>query len=204
MSTSSVLRICLASSVVVGVATANAQNKAADAGAAAATSPAAAAEPVHAPAPELVNFMKDMLGTWTCATTFMPGAFGPGSPEQKATAKVKFSKEPKLAGFFYRGEYAIPKSKEMPTPMSGIFYLGYDSGFKQIITVGVDSMGGASMGTGPLTETTATWTGDSYMMGKKVKVRETMTKTGPKQLTHLFETDTGKGFQKVGEDICKK
>jgi hypothetical protein len=198
---STILRISLASCMALGVATANAQGKpAADAG----TSTAPAAPEAPTPAAELALFMKDMLGTWTCATTFPAGALGPGSAEMKANAKVKFSKEALLGGFFYRGEFSIPKSKDLPMAMSGIFYLGYESASKQIITVGVDNMGAAWMGAGPLSETSATWTGDSYMMGRKVKVRETTTKTAPKQMTHTFEVDMGKGFQKMGEDVCKK
>src|SRR5690349_18682716 len=60
--------------------------------AAPAAPPAAAPNEPPKPAPELVEFMKDMIGNWSCETTFAPGAFGPGSPEVKAKAKVKFSK----------------------------------------------------------------------------------------------------------------
>jgi hypothetical protein len=42
------------------------------------------------------------------------------------------------------------------------------------------------------------------MMGKKVKTRETTTKDDPKHVTHKFEVDMGKGFQLMGEDVCKK
>jgi hypothetical protein len=156
------------------------------------------------PAPELTSFMRDMLGTWNCTSTFPAGSMGPGSPEMKSTAKVKFSKEPALAGFFYRGDYSLPKSKTMPMSMAGVFYVGYESMSKQIISLGVDSMGTASMGMGPLSETSMSWTGDGYMMGQKVKLRETMTKVAPKQVTHTMEVDMGKGFQKMGEDVCKK
>ena len=156
------------------------------------------------PAPELVEYMKDILGIWTCATTFPAGAMGPGSPEIKATAKVKLSKEPALGGFFYRGEYAIAKSKAMPMAFAGIFYLGYDAGSKQITNVSVDNMGSISMGAGPMTGDTISWSGEGYMMGSKAKVRESMTKVSPKQVTHKFEVDMGKGFQPMGEDVCKR
>jgi hypothetical protein len=167
--------------------------------------PAAGAPPAPPkPAPELVEYMKDLLGTWTCTTTFAPGAFGPGSPEVKATSKVKMSKEGALGGFFYKGEYSVPKSKTVPMAFNGIFYLGYDPGSKQILNVSMDNTGAAYLGAGPLSGNVATWTGEGYMMGAKAKVRETMTKTDAKNVTHKFEVDMGKGFAPMGEDVCKK
>jgi hypothetical protein len=88
--------------------------------------------------------------------------------------------------------------------MNGIFFLGYDSALGLAISVSVDSMGAASMGAGALSETSLTTSGESYMMGKKVKIREVITKTAEKQLAHTFEVDSGMGFQKVGEDVCKR
>ena len=42
------------------------------------------------------------------------------------------------------------------------------------------------------------------MMGQKVKMRETMSKKGDKEVEHTFEIDMGKGFQPMGTDSCKK
>ncbi len=170
----------------------------------AAPAPALATE-LPKPSPELDAFMKDVLGSWSCTTTFAPGAFGPGSPEIKATAKIKFAKgEAILGGFFYRGEFAVPKSKTVPMSMTGLFYVGYEPGTKQVTNVSIDNMGAISMGAGPLTATSASWTGEGYMMGTKMKTRETFTKVGPKEIAHKFEADMGKGFQVMGEDVCKK
>ena len=49
-----------------------------------------------------------------------------------------------------------------------------------------------------------TFAEDGYMMGMKVKMRETMTKKSAKEASHKYEVDMGKGFQAVGEDTCKK
>lgn len=160
--------------------------------------------PVPTPAPELAEFMKDVVGSWNCTTTMPPGAMGPGSPELKVSVKVKFSKDATLGGFFYKGEYKMAKSKELPMAFAGLFYMGYEPASKQVTNVSVDNTGAISMGVGPLTATTASWSGDGYMMGKKVKTRETMIKDGPKQITHKMEVDMGKGFQLMGEDVCKK
>jgi hypothetical protein len=217
MSTSTVVRSVLASCLVFGVGMAGAQDKApppkpaappasapAKPAPPAAGVPATAAPAMPAPAPELAEFMKDVLGSWSCNTTFPAGAMGPGSPEVKVNVKVKFSKDQALGGFFYKGEYKMTKSKEMPMAFAGLFYMGYEPASKQVTNVAVDNTGAVSMGVGPLTATTASWSGEGYMMGKKVKTRETMTKDGPKQLTHKMEVDMGKGFQVMGEDVCKK
>jgi hypothetical protein len=166
--------------------------------------PAAEAMAPPKPAPELVEYMKDLVGSWTCATTFPAGSMGPDSPEVKTTAKVKMSKDTSLGGMFYKGEYSVAKSKAVPMAFKGVFYMGYDAGTKQITTVSVDNMGSASMGAGPISGNTASWSGESFMMGQKVKTRETMTKVDPKNITHKVEVDMGKGFQPMGEDVCKK
>ena len=41
-------------------------------------------------------------------------------------------------------------------------------------------------------------------MGQKVKVREVMGKTGPKEAFHTLEMDMGKGFQPFADDRCKR
>jgi len=166
--------------------------------------PAAEAMGPPKPAPELVEYMKDMIGSWTCATTFPAGSMGPDSPEVKTTAKVKISKDTSLGGMFYKGEYAVPKSKAVPMAFKGVFYMGYDAGTKQVTNVTLDNMGSASMGAGPLAGNVASWTGEGFMMGQKVKTRETMTKVDAKNVTHKAEVDMGKGFVPMGEDVCKK
>jgi hypothetical protein len=40
--------------------------------------------------------------------------------------------------------------------------------------------------------------------GQKIKVRETITKTGDRQIQHGVEVDSGKGFQSVLEETCRK
>ncbi len=156
-----------------------------------------------APAPELAAFMKDLLGSWTCATTFAPGAFG-NAEELKTRSKIKFSKDPALGGFFYRGEYSTAKAQGLPAAMRGVLQLTYDAALKLAVGIGADDMGGASMGTGPLSETSVSWSGDSYVAGSKLKFRETFTKTGPKQFTNTFEVDLGHGYQKMGENVCTR
>ncbi len=42
------------------------------------------------------------------------------------------------------------------------------------------------------------------MMGMKTKTREIMQRKSDKEISHKFEVDMDKGFQPMGEDVCKK
>jgi autotransporter translocation and assembly factor TamB len=169
----------------------------------AATAAAApAAPPVPTPAPELDATFKGYEGNWKCDTTFAAGSMGPGSPETKVKSEVKIKKESN--GFWYKGEYKVKKSKTMPG-MEGTFLLGYDAGLKAPVNVNYDGMGGYALETASgATADKIVFTGDGHMMGQKVKLRETMTKKGDKEVEHSFDVDMGKGFQPMGNDVCKK
>jgi len=41
-------------------------------------------------------------------------------------------------------------------------------------------------------------------MGMKMKAREIIQKKSEKEISHRFEVDMGKGFQPMGEDVCKR
>jgi hypothetical protein len=154
-----------------------------------------------APSKELEAFMKGFEGSWKCETKFPAGAMGPGSPEVVTKASVKIKKE--FGGMSWHGEYNLPKSKTMPA-IQGVFQVGWEPGTNQATIVSYDNMGSVSMGAGPLAGDSVTFNEEGYMMGMKVKGRETMTKKGPKEISHKWEIDMGKGFQPMGEDNCKK
>jgi hypothetical protein len=186
------------------VSVAQADDKAAKPAAPAGSAPAAAGAPAAPmgppkPAPELDATFKYLEGTWKCDTTFPANAMGPGSPEMKTKTTIKFKKD--LNGFWYRGEYEAKKTKEFPG-MKGIVFFGHDG--KQLLTSSVDAMGGMASGTGTATGNTLTFIDDAYMMGTKMKMRETIEKKSDKEVLHKFESDMGKGFQPMGEDVCKK
>jgi hypothetical protein len=171
--------------------------------AAAAAKPAApAAMPKPTPSKELEAFMKPYEGSWKCDTKFDAGAFGPGSPEMNVKSTVKFKKD--LDGFAYKGEYEIKKQKGFDMPMKGVLYIGYDPGSMQVVATSVDNMGGIGMGAGKIVADVLTYTSEQYMMGMKMKSRDTMASKGPKEISHKMEMDMGKGFMPVGEDSCKK
>jgi hypothetical protein len=156
------------------------------------------------PSPELDALYKSYEGSWKCETTYPAGALGPGAPEVKTTTTVKIKKDKDLNGFWYTGEYQAKKTKGFPGMRAG-FALGYDAGSKTALFMGADSMGGNinAAGTGA-TADNLSFVGEGYMMGQKVKVRETMAKKGPKEVEHTTEIDMGKGFQPAGTDVCKK
>jgi hypothetical protein len=166
-----------------------------------AAAPPPSGPPMPAPSKELEAFMKGFEGSWKCETKFAAGAMGPGSPEVTTKTSVKFKKE--FGGFSWHGEYSLAKSKMMPA-MSGVLQLAFDPGSNQITMVGYDSLGSATLGAGPISGDTAVLAEEGYMMGMKMKLRETMTKRGPREIYHKYEADTGKGFQLMGEDSCKK
>jgi hypothetical protein len=171
---------------------------------AAAAPAAAAAAPMTppTPAPELDALFKPFEGSWKCDTTFAAGSMGPASPETKVKSEVKIKKG--LNGFFYLGTYNVKKTKTMPG-MEGTFTLGYDTGAKAPVSINVDSMGGYSVSTGTGSAADKiVFTGESHMMGMKMKVRETMSKKSDKEIEHVFETDMGKGYTLMGTDACKK
>jgi hypothetical protein len=99
----------------------------------------------------------------------------------------------------------VKKQKGVDMPMKGTFYMGWDPGAQELIVTGVDTAGGLGTGAGKITGDTATYTGESRMMGMRLKTRETMgVKPGGKEGFHKLEVDMGKGFTLMGEDTCKK
>jgi hypothetical protein len=173
---------------------------AAPAAAPAGAPPAAAATPPAPPTPskELEAFMKPFEGTWKCESTFPPGAFGPAEVKAKATAKFKKD----MGGFFWKGDYSLAKAKDVP-PMSAQFWIGYAKVPEEFTMTAIDSMGGTSKSSGKLEGDTVTFTGEAFMMGQKVKVRETLWHKD-KAGGHTMEVDMGKGWMPFGKDECKK
>ncbi len=153
------------------------------------------------PSKELEVFMKGFEGSWKCETQFAAGSTGPGSPEAKGKATLKIRKE--FGGFSWHGEYNLAKNEVLPA-MSGVFQVSYDPSSKQATFVSYDSMGAAMMGAGPIAGDSVTFVEQGYMLGIKVKVHETMTRKSAKELLHKVEIDSGKTFQLMADDTCKK
>lgn len=184
-----------------GSAVAPAGAPAAGAAAAAPSAAAPAAPAMPTPNKEMETFMKGFEGSWRCETKFAAGAMGPGSPEVTTKSTVRVKKD--FGGFAWHGEYNLPKSKTTPA-MSGVFQIAHEPITNGATIVGYDSMGSSFSGVGVISGDSVTFTEEGYMMGAKAKVRETMTKKGPREILHTYEVDSGRGFQPVGVDSCKR
>lgn len=195
-------KLCALSSTVLLAAVAFAVPVMAQKPAAPVTPPGApGGPPMPEPSKELEAFMKSFEGSWKCETKFPAGAMGPGSPEGTTKASVVFKKE--FSGMSWHGQADVQKSKTSPA-LTVVFQLGWEPGSKQATFVSYDSMGGAVLGSGPLAGDSVVFAEEGFMMGAKLKARETLTKKGPKEFFHKLEVDMGKGFQSMGEDTCKK
>jgi hypothetical protein len=153
------------------------------------------------PPPELDAAFKFFDGMWKCETKMPAGSMGPGSPEMTSKSTVRFRKV--MHGFYYQGEYELKKTKTTPG-YKGSFLISYQPAAKLFVITSSDEMGGAEYATSlGFTGDTVTFLGEGYMMGQKMKIRETMTKND-KQAGHKYEVDMGKGFQPMGEDNCTR
>jgi hypothetical protein len=171
--------------------------------AAAAAGAAPAMPPKPKPPAELEENFKYFIGNWRCETTFPAGAMGPGSAEVKGKSTVKFKKA--IGGWYIQGDYAMQKTKTTPS-MKGTFMISYQPAAKTFVSTSTDDMGSAVWETSSgFSGDTITLVGEGYMMGQKAKVRETMTRMpDTKGASHKYEVDMGKGFQVMGEDLCKR
>jgi hypothetical protein len=194
------LAILAASTIVVSIAVA--QGKPGDKPASPPAAPPANPAAAPKPPPELDAGFKYFEGAWKCDTKMPAGAMGPNSPEMTAKSTVHFKKA--FGGFFYQGDYEMKKQKGVPG-FKGMFLISYQPAAKVFTLTSSDDTGGATYETSPgFVGETITLTGEGYMMGQKLKVRETMTRKGPKGASHTFEADLGKGFQNMGEDDCTR
>ena len=150
---------------------------------------------------QLGEAFKFFDGPWKCVTKFAEGAMGPGSPAVTVNTTVRFKKD--LDGWFYRGDYEAPKTKSMPS-IKGDLRISYQPGAQVFVMTSHDNTGAVEYATSPgFRGDSIAFTGEAYMMGQKMAVRETMTKRG-KECSHTTEIDRGKGFEAVGEDSCKR
>ena len=188
--------LVLASASAVSLAQAP-KPAAAPAPAATGAPPAPPASP-HKPATEL-DQLKWLEGNWRCDGKAPAGPMGPEHP-YKSTMKVKRE----LDGFWYVGEYEQKKSKDNPTAVKARSFIGFDPVAKKVISVGVDSFGGAMQLAGAIEGDKITNEGEGTMGGQKMGFKETFTKTGDKSLTWHGELKMGKDWTVIGDDSCKR
>ena len=150
------------------------------------------------PAPEL-DQIKWLEGSWHCDGKAPAGPMGP-EHAYKSSMKVKRD----LDGFWYVGEYEQKKSKENPMAVKARSYIGFDPVAKKIVSVGVDSFGGALQLSGTIEGDKISTEGEGAMGGQKMGFKEIFTKTGDKSLTWHGELKMGKDWTVIGDDTCKR
>jgi hypothetical protein len=165
---------------------------------AAAGAPAPAAASPHKPASEL-DQVKWLEGNWRCDGKAPAGPMGP-EHAYKSTMKVKRD----LDGFWYVGEYEQKKSKDNPMAVKARSFIGFDPVAKKVVSLGVDSFGGALQLSGAIEGDKITTEGEGTMGGQKMGFKEVFTKTGDKSLTWHGELKMGKEWTVIGDDTCKR
>ncbi|MEO6326762.1 MAG: DUF1579 family protein [Thermoanaerobaculia bacterium] len=161
--------------------------------------PARAAAP--APAAELAQ-LKYMAGSWSCSGKAEETPMGPAhATAGKASIRLD------VGGFWYAVRYEETKTKENPTPVRVGGFWGYDAFQKKFVAGSVDSTGGFANQASPgWEEDRLVFVGDMMGMGpNKVPARDTFTKKGANELTHVFELSMVEGhWTKVVEETCKR
>jgi hypothetical protein len=118
----------------------------------------------------------------------------------KSTIKVKRD----LDGFWYVGEYEQKKSKDNPMAVKARSFIGFDPVAKKVVSIGVDSFGGALQLSGAIEGDKISSEGEGAMGGQKMGFKETYTKIGDKGLTWHGELKMGKDWMVIGDDTCKR
>jgi len=160
--------------------------------------PAPPATSPHKPAAEL-DQIKWLEGNWHCDGKAPAGPMGP-EHGYKSTMKVKRD----LDGFWYVGDYEQKKSKENPMAVKARSFIGFDPVAKKVVSLGVDSFGGALQLSGAIEGDKLTTEGEGTMGGQKMGFKQVFTKTGDKSLTWHGELKMGKDWTVVGDDSCKR
>jgi hypothetical protein len=157
------------------------------------------------PSPQVETFFKAWEGEWKCDSALLAGALGPG--KAAATTKATFNVRRETTGFWYRGEYAREGTKTVP-PIQAVMVVGYDAGTKAPFGFRYDNWGTVALETtAGATPEKQVFVGDAHMTGApgmKAKFRDTMTLKSQSEMEHAFEMDTGKGFQLMATDVCRK
>jgi len=151
--------------------------------------------------PTEIRELNDMVGNWKCDSKMhMPPDMG-GEQETKSTMTIKKA----LDGYWLTGDWKSEKTKKMPS-MKGTMIWGYDPVDKRFVEMGVDSTGAMWHGTSTgLQNDKRIWNEEGVMMGKKAKMRTTVTQKGTKEVTVVAEMEAEPGkWVPMGEDHCKK
>ena len=156
--------------------------------------------PAPAAPPELAQ-VAFFEGTWNCTgKTFAT----PMGPEHATVATVHGVKA--VGGMWMNITYDEKKTAANPTPYHAGIYMGFDAGAKKFIEGCFDNFGGYC------TQSGSGWNGDTMKFegignggGKQFGARDTFTKRGANQVTHMGEMQgDDKQWIKTDEETCHK
>jgi hypothetical protein len=152
------------------------------------------------PSPILVEAFKGMTGTWDCRGSFKK-MDGSGDMDSQSTMVISAE----LDGFTYSGAYQVPQSDMLPTGMQGQMFWSYDSASNKLVEFFADSYGGIGRGTSDgLKDNTLVWDENEVLMGQPKKVRTTIKRVNPKEMTLTFDSDANGTWVNMGSNTCKK
>jgi hypothetical protein len=151
------------------------------------------------PAPALVTAFQGMTGTWVCKGKFKKA----DSSEMDSASTMVVTAE--LGGFIYSGAYQVPKSEMMPGGMKGQMFWSYDSANNKLVEFFADSYGGTGRGTSDgLRGDTLVWDEEEVLMGKPKRVRTTLKRSGPTQMSLTFDDGSSGTWVNMGQNTCNK
>ena len=140
-------------------------------------------------------------GTWNCTGKAFASPMG---PEHATVATVHGAKA--VGGMWVHLTYDENKTAANPMPFHVGVYMGYDAAKKTFVQSCVDVFGGYCM------QSSSGWNGDTMKFegtgnagGKQTGARDTFTKKGASQVTHLGEMQgDDKQWIKTDEETCNK
>ena len=164
----------------------------------------AAAKDTAPAAPAMPTELKQLdffLGTWHCTGK---GFASPMGPEHATTATVHAAKA--VGNRWVQLTYDENKTAANPEPFHAGIFWGYDSAMKTFVQGCYDSMGGYCA------QTSSGWNGDTLVFegmthgsGEPAGVRDTFTKKGMNEVTHMGEMQgPDKKWMKLDEETCHK
>ena len=161
--------------------------------------PKPAAVQTPKPAPALVDAFKVMTGTWACKGKFKK----PDGTDSDGSSTMVITSE--LDGFTYSGAYQVPKSEMLPAGMQGQLFWSYDSANRRLVEFFADSLGAIGHGTSEgLKGDTVVWEEDEVLMGQPKKVRTTVKRLSPTEMSLTFDTPGSGTWVNMGSNTCKK
>lgn len=153
--------------------------------------PAAATTP-RPPSPEGEQ-LRFFVGRWSCQGQQFATEFGSA---RRTTAAVAITSV--LDGFWYALQVRSGK-------FQGTGYWGYDASSKRFITTFVSNMGDMENWTATGWKgNDFTWAGDTVFKGRKVPLRETLTRKGDGEFFRIVELSGSSGqWTRVAEEKCR-